>query len=73
MLKRNSITVHCKCGAHQKWELAGRMGDFENFLNDFAKSPQLIVPNIDGVQFVLKNCEILPSVRGLYDKQYCFT
>ena len=43
----------------------------------FAKSPRLIVLNIDRVQFVLKNCEILHSVRGLYDKYsaswYCFT
>ena len=49
------------------------MGDFGNFLNGFAKSPRLIVLNVDGVQFVLKNCEIPHSVRGLYDKQYCFT
>ena len=73
MLKRNSINIHCKFGAQQTWELAGRIGDFGNFLNGFAKSPQLIVLNIDWVQFVLKNCEILHSVRGLYDKQYCFT
>ena len=72
MLKRNSINVHCKFGACQKWELAGRISDFGNFLKRFAKSPQLIVLNIDWVQFVLKNCEILHSVRGLYDKQYCF-
>ena len=50
------------------------MGDFGNFLNGFAKSPQLIVLNIDCVQFILKNCEIPHSVhRGLYDKLYCFT
>ena len=49
------------------------MGDFEIFLNCFAKSPRLIVLNIDWVQFVLKNCEIPSSVLGLYDKQYCFT
>ena len=54
MLKRNSINVYCKFGAHQKWEPAGRIGDFENFLNGFAKSPRLIVLNIDWVQFVLK-------------------
>ena len=76
MLKRNSINVHsntwhsshCKFGACQKWEPAGRIGDFGNFLNGFAKSPRLIVLNIDRVQFVLKNCEILHSVQGLYDK-----
>ena len=61
---------HCKFGACQKlWEPAGRIGDFGNFLNGFAKSPRLIVLNIDWVQFVLENCEILHSmVRGLYDK-----
>ena len=73
MLKRNSINGHCKFGVRQKWELASRIGDFGNVLNGFAKSPQLIVLNIDWVQFVLKNCEILHSVRSLYDKQYCFT
>ena len=42
--------------------------DFGNFLNGYrAKSQGLIVLNIDWVQFVLKNCEILHSVRGLYD------
>ena len=49
------------------------MGDFGNFWNGFAKSPRLIVLNIDWVQFVFKNCEIPHSVRGLYDKYYCFT
>ena len=68
MLKRNSINVHCKFGACQKWEPAGRICDFGNFLNGFAKSPLLVILNIDWVQFVLKNCEILHSVRGLYDK-----
>ena len=65
MLKRNSINVHCKFGACQKWELAGRISDFGNFLKRFAKSPQLIVLNIDWVQFVLKNYEIQHSFRGL--------
>ena len=41
--------------------------DFGNFLNGSAKFQGLIVLNIDWVQFVLKNCEILHSVRGLYD------
>ena len=62
MLTRNSINVNCKFGAHQKWELAGSLGDFGNSLNDFAKSLQLIVLNIEWVQFVLKNYEILHSV-----------
>ena len=69
MLKRNSINAHCKFGAHQKWELAGSLGDFGHLLNGFAKSPQLTDLHIDWVQFVLKNCEILHSVRGVYDKQ----
>ena len=50
------------------------MGDFGNFLNGFAKSPRLIVLNIDRVQFVLKNCEIpyiLSEVCMI--KRYCFT
>ena len=70
MLKRYCINVHCKFGARQKWEPAGRIGDFGNFWNGFVKSPRLIVLNIliDWVQFVLKNCEILHSARGLYDK-----
>ena len=57
---------HCKF-VKSAWEPAGRMGDFGYFFNGFAKSQGLIVLNIDWVQFVLKNCEILPSVRGLYD------
>ena len=52
----------------QKWEPAGRIGDFGNFFNGFAKCPRLIVLNIDWVQFVLKNCELVHSVRGLYDR-----
>ena len=31
LLKRSSINVHCKFGARQKWEPAGRMGDFGHF------------------------------------------
>ena len=57
-----------KFGACQKWEPVDRIGNFGNVLNGFAKSPRLIVLNIDWVQFVLKNCEIPHSVRGLYDK-----
>ena len=41
MLKRNSVNVHCKFGARQKWEPAGRLGDFGNFFNGLAKSPRL--------------------------------
>ena len=76
MLKRNSINVHSntlhsphrKFGACQKWEPAGRIGDFAIFLNGLAISPRLIVLTIDRVQFILKNCEIVHSVRGLYDE-----
>ena len=54
MLKRNSFNVHWKFGACQKWEPAGRIGDFGNFLNGFAKSQRLIVLNIDWVQLFWK-------------------
>ena len=56
----------------------GRIGDFGNFLNGFAKSSRVLrtVLNIEWVQFVLKNCEILHFIWGLYDKNsasyYCF-
>ena len=42
MLKRNSFKFLCKCSAYQKLEPAGRMGDFGNFLNGFAKSPRVL-------------------------------
>ena len=50
--ERNSFNVHWKFGACQKWEPAGRMGDFGNFLNGFAKSPRVLrtVLNIEWVQ-----------------------
>ena len=41
--------------------------DFRNFLNGSAKFQGFIVLNVDLMLFVLKNCEILHSVRGLYD------
>ena len=67
-----TLSSHCKFGASQKWEPAGRIRDFGIFFfNGFAKSPRLpasIVLNIKLVQFVLQNCELLPSVRVLYDK-----
>ena len=48
MLKRNSINVHSHTRPLVKSrEPAGRMGDFGNFLNGFAKSPRLIVLNIE--------------------------
>ena len=42
MLKRNSFNVHWKFGACQKWEPAGRIGDFGNFFNGLAKSPRVL-------------------------------
>ena len=64
----------------QKWEPAGRIGDFGNVFNGLAKSPRVLRSSwilIEWVKFVLQNCEILHSVRGLYDKKsaswYCFT
>ena len=56
-----------------------RIGDFGNFLNGFAKSPRVrrMVLTIEWRQFVLKNCEILHFVWGLYYKNsasyYSFT
>ena len=48
MLKRNSINVHSHSRPLVKSrEPAGRIGDFGNFLNGFAKSQRLIVLNID--------------------------
>ena len=78
MLKRNSIIVHSFRGC-QKWEPAGRIGDFEIFFNDFAKSPRVLPSSwiFNEWNLYCKNCEILQSVRGLYDKnsawKYCFT
>ena len=79
MFKRNSFNVHWKFSACQKWDPAGRIGDFGNFLNGFAKSPRVLRTVLDSewVQFVSKNCEILHFVWGLYDENsashYCFT
>ena len=53
MLKRNSFNVHWKFGACQKWELAGRIGDFGNLLNGFAKS--LLVPRSS---WILNECHL---------------
>ena len=76
MLKRNSLNVHWKFDACQKWEPARRIVDFGNFLNGFANIPRVLL-SIEWVQFVLKNCEMQHFVRGLYDKNsasyYCFT
>ena len=42
VLKCNSFNVHGKFSACQKWEAAGRMGDYGNFLTSFAKSPRVL-------------------------------
>ena len=42
MLKLNSFKVYCKFDACQKREPAGRIGDFGNLLNGFAKSPRML-------------------------------
>ena len=55
VLKRNSIDVHSNtrpqlallAPVKRENRLAGRIGDVGNFLNGFAKSPRLIVLNID--------------------------
>ena len=57
VLKRNSINFHSNtrpqlallAPVKRENRLAGRIGDFGNFLNGFAKSPRLIVLNIDWV------------------------
>ena len=78
MLERNSINVLSNARpqfALQKWEPAGRISDFGFFfsLQAYARFDRL---NIEWQQFVLPNCKLLNSVRGLYDKnsalQYCF-
>ena len=81
MLKRNSFNVHWKFGACQKWEPAGRIGDFGIFWTVLLKAHVCFVrfwkKMIEWVQFVLENCEILHFVWGLYDENsasyYCFT
>ena len=71
MLELNSsmfVQKHSLQLALQKWEPAGRICDFGNFFKGLAKARASIVLNIEWVQFELQNCEILHSVRGLYDK-----
>ena len=75
MLKHNSVSVHSNMTtAHSAKVRTGWphiLGDFGNFFNCSAKSPHvllLIILNIERVHFVLQNCEILHSVRGLYDE-----
>ena len=42
-------SLYFEFGACQKWQPAGPIGDFGDFLNGFAESPPLIVLNIDWV------------------------
>ena len=79
MLERNSINVLSNARpqfALQKWEPAGRISDFGIFFFRYKPTRTSIVLNIEWQQFVLPNCKLLNSVRGLYDKnsalQYCF-
>ena len=60
--------------------LAVYVGDFGNFFSKSThvlRSSWILSESGKWVQFVLQNCEILHSVRGLYDKNsaswYCFT
>ena len=53
---------HCKFGACQKWEPAGRVGDFGNFLNGFIKSPRLTL---------LKNWLSAICLKKLWNTTFC--
>ena len=75
MLKRNSVNVHSNTTTARSAKVRTGwpyiLGDFGNFFNCLAKSPRVlrsIVLNIERMHFVLQNCEILHSARGLYDK-----
>ena len=75
MLKRNSVNVHSNTTTARSAKVRTGwpyiLGDFGNFFNCLAKSPRVlrsIVLNIEFLHFVLQNCEILHSARGLYDK-----
>ena len=50
---------HCKFGACEKWEPAGHINDFGNFLNGFANSPFLpCIPHRSGL-FWLNSTDIV--------------
>ena len=75
MLKRNSDNVHSNttkarfAKVRTGWPYI--LGDFGDAFNCLAKSPRVlrsIVLNIELVHFLLQNCAILHSARGLYDK-----
>ena len=55
--KDTLASSHLKFSAFQKWEAAGRMGDFGNFLSVFAESP--LLPCIPHRLFWLKNSDIV--------------
>ena len=64
MLKRNSVNVHSNTTTARSAKVRTGwpyIGDFGYFFNGLAKRPRV-------VHFVLQNCEILDSVRGLYNK-----
>ena len=77
MLKCNSINVHSNTPqlASQKSTPDGHIRDFGNFFNGLAKSPR-VLPSSWILNECNLHCEILLSVRGLYDKNsashYCF-
>ena len=48
---------HLKFGAFQKWEAAGRIGDFGNFLSVFGESP--LLPCIPHRLLWLNNSDIM--------------
>ena len=59
MLERNSINAHSKTRPQltlQKWESAGRIGDFGNFLNSLAKSPRVLRSSWIVNEYNLKYC-----------------
>ena len=64
MLERNSINAHSKTRPQltlQKWESAGRIGNFGNFLDGLAKSQRVlsILLNSEWVQFVYLYCKVV--------------
>ena len=71
MLKRNSFNVPLSIWRLSKVRTGWPYRWFWKFFwTVLLKSPRVLrtVLNIEWVQFVLQNCEILRSVRGLYDK-----
>ena len=64
-MERNSINVHSNTRpqlALQKWEPAGRIGDFGNFFNGLAKRPRVLRSSL-----ILNECNFYCKVA-----KYCF-